>query len=199
MSAVEGSSSSEGLRTFPTETTDVQSRFVIAHQLRASADIQDDETKRETGWATTSDRAGLMREAADTIERLAALQPSSAADAKPVAWRGDIVVTRDLLCDISHWLGDHIGGLEDEAVADKVQDVRHQVEMRIDNPDFLAQPHPSQQAGVEGIINEWVSAEVANNIHGSMAGDEVVTAECAVEIARGAALRALAALKPVEG
>jgi len=50
---------------------DVQSRIVIVHQLRASADIQDAATKRETGWADTSDRAQLMRRAADTIEKLA--------------------------------------------------------------------------------------------------------------------------------
>ena len=62
------------LRQFPPETTDVQSRYVIVHQLRASADIQDGQTKRETGWATTSDRADLMRRAADTIEAIIAFR-----------------------------------------------------------------------------------------------------------------------------
>lgn len=63
----------EGLAAFSPEDTNLQSRYVVVHQLRASADIQDVETKRETGWATTSDRAQLMRKAADVIERLAAL------------------------------------------------------------------------------------------------------------------------------
>ena len=70
------------LKTFPPETTDVQSRFIIVHQLRASADIQDSQTKHETGWATTSDRASLMRQAADTIERLARPNPSGDADVR---------------------------------------------------------------------------------------------------------------------
>jgi len=47
------------------------SGIVIVHQLRASAAIQDQATKRQTGWADTSDRAGLMREAASVIEALA--------------------------------------------------------------------------------------------------------------------------------
>lgn len=41
-------------------------------------------------------------------------------------------------------------------------------------------------------INAWIDAEVANNVHGSMAGDEVVTVEAAAEIARGAALAIIA-------
>ena len=71
-----------GLDVFGDEVTDVQSRYIIVHQLRASADIQDTETKRKTGWATTSDRASLMRKAADTIERLALLS------ARPLAFGG---------------------------------------------------------------------------------------------------------------
>lgn len=49
------------------------SNIVQAHQLRASAAIQDAQTKRETGWADTSDRAQGMRDAADEIERLDAI------------------------------------------------------------------------------------------------------------------------------
>ena len=60
------------LERFPDDVKNVQSRIVIVHQLRASADIQDYATKRDTGWADTSDRATLMRKAADTIEALAA-------------------------------------------------------------------------------------------------------------------------------
>ncbi len=75
----------EALEVFAAETTDVQSRYVIVHQLRASADIQDGATRRETGWATTSDRAELMRRAADAIERLAALSPEAPAR-EGVAW-----------------------------------------------------------------------------------------------------------------
>lgn len=60
------------LETFPPDKEGVQSRFILVHQLRASAGIQDAATKRETGWATTSDRAELMRRAADALERLAA-------------------------------------------------------------------------------------------------------------------------------
>ena len=60
------------LKTFPPETEGVQSQFVIVHQLRASADIQDNEITRTMGRKATTDRASLMREAADAIERLAA-------------------------------------------------------------------------------------------------------------------------------
>ena len=56
---------------FGEDVQDVQSRIIIAHQLRASADIQDKQTKAETGWADTSDRAQLMRRAADKIEQAA--------------------------------------------------------------------------------------------------------------------------------
>ena len=59
------------LETFSADVVDAQSRYVIVHQLRASADIQDRETKRKTGWADTNDRACLMRSAADAIEALA--------------------------------------------------------------------------------------------------------------------------------
>lgn len=66
---------------FPPDTVDVQSRYVIVHQLRASADIQDAQTKRETGWADTSDRACLMRKAADALDAmLAKLQPAPKPD-----------------------------------------------------------------------------------------------------------------------
>lgn len=41
-------------------------------------------------------------------------------------------------------------------------------------------------------INAWIDAQIANNVHGSMAGDEVVTVEAASEIARGAALAIIA-------
>ena len=41
-------------------------------------------------------------------------------------------------------------------------------------------------------INAWIDAEVANNVYGAMAGDEVVTVEVAAEIARGAALAVIA-------
>lgn len=58
------------LKRFGPEVTGVQSRYVLVHQLRASADIQDTQTKRKTGWATTSDRASLMREAANALEVL---------------------------------------------------------------------------------------------------------------------------------
>jgi hypothetical protein len=67
----------EAAEMFPPDTVDVQSRYVIVHQLRASADIQDAQTKRETGWADTSDRACLMRKAADALDALLAkLQPA---------------------------------------------------------------------------------------------------------------------------
>lgn len=66
---------------FPPDTVDVQSRYVIVHQLRASADIQDAQTKRETRWADTSDRACLMRKAADALDALLAkLQPAPKPD-----------------------------------------------------------------------------------------------------------------------
>jgi hypothetical protein len=58
------------LKRFGPEVRGVQSRYVLVHQLRASADIQDTQTKRETGCATTSDRASLMREAANALEVL---------------------------------------------------------------------------------------------------------------------------------
>jgi len=71
----------EVAETFPPDTVDVQSRYVIVHQLRASADIQDAQTKRETGWADTSDRACLMRKAADTLDALLhKLQPAPKPD-----------------------------------------------------------------------------------------------------------------------
>ena len=81
---------------FPPDTVDVQSRYVIVHQLRASADIQDAQTKRETGWADTSDRACLMRKAADALDAmLAKLQPAPKPDRAEVlardvllAWSG---------------------------------------------------------------------------------------------------------------
>ena len=55
---------------FPDDVTDVQSRIILAHQLRASADIQDAETKSRTGWADTTDRAERDRIAATAIELL---------------------------------------------------------------------------------------------------------------------------------
>lgn len=67
------------LRMFADDVEDVQSPIVIVHQLRASADIQDGETKRQTGWADTNDRATLMRKAADTIEAFAAAPAPDAA------------------------------------------------------------------------------------------------------------------------
>ena len=71
----------EAAEVFPPDTVDVQSRYVIVHQLRASADIQDAQTKRETGWADTSDRACLMRKAADALDALLAkLQPAPKPD-----------------------------------------------------------------------------------------------------------------------
>lgn len=78
----------EAAEMFPPDTVDVQSRYVIVHQLRASADIQDAQTKRETGWADTSDRACLMRKAADALDAmLAKLQPAPKPDrAKALAW-----------------------------------------------------------------------------------------------------------------
>lgn len=60
-----------GLRQFDAGTTDVQSRYVIVHQLRASADIQSAAITRNMGRPATTDRAELMRRAADVIERLA--------------------------------------------------------------------------------------------------------------------------------
>lgn len=67
----------EAAEMFPPDTVDVQSSYVIVHQLRASADIQDAQTKRETRWADTSDRACLMRKAADALDALLAkLQPA---------------------------------------------------------------------------------------------------------------------------
>ena len=71
----------EAAEMFPPDTVDVQSRYVIVHQLRASADIQDAQTKRETRWADTSDRACLMRKAADALDALLAkLQPPAEPD-----------------------------------------------------------------------------------------------------------------------
>jgi len=67
-----------GLERFADDVTDVHSRIIIVHQLRASAEIQDRQTKKETGWADTNDRATLMREAADAIERLALSTPATA-------------------------------------------------------------------------------------------------------------------------
>lgn len=65
----------EGLKRFPDDVKDVQSRFVIIHQLRASADIQDAEITRTMGRKATTDRAALMREAADALERLLSRPP----------------------------------------------------------------------------------------------------------------------------
>jgi len=59
-----------GVKLFPPETTGVQSRIIIVHQLRASADIQDNEITRTMGRKATTDRASLMREAAALIESL---------------------------------------------------------------------------------------------------------------------------------
>ena len=69
------------LKRFDAPFDDMHSDIIIVHQLRESANIQDDATKRETGWATTSDRAQLMRRAADTIEALAAL-PNPVSDTR---------------------------------------------------------------------------------------------------------------------
>ena len=69
------------LECFPDDVQDVQSRIIIAHQLRASADIQDKQTKQDTGWADTSDRATLMRRAADAIEALSSRQAAGEAEA----------------------------------------------------------------------------------------------------------------------
>ena len=77
----------EVAETFPPDTVDVQSRYVIVHQLRASADIQDAQTKRETRWADTSDRACLMRKAADALDALLAnWQPPAEPDRAEQAW-----------------------------------------------------------------------------------------------------------------
>ena len=64
------------LRAAPTpdahsEVGDDQTRILI-HQLRRSAEIQDTETKAKTGWADTSDRAELMRKAANHLTALTA-------------------------------------------------------------------------------------------------------------------------------
>lgn len=57
----------------------------VAYKLRRSAEIQDGQTRRETGWADTSDRAELMREAANIIDYLI----SGGHDDTPVAWLVD--------------------------------------------------------------------------------------------------------------
>lgn len=62
----------EALERFADDVTGVYSRIIICHQLRASAEIQDSQTKAKTGWADTSDRAELMRKASAVIERIAA-------------------------------------------------------------------------------------------------------------------------------
>jgi len=72
-----------GLERFADDVADVHSRIVIVHQLRASAAIQDRQTKKETGWADTNDRATMMRKAADTIERLALSTPVAAQGDAP--------------------------------------------------------------------------------------------------------------------
>jgi hypothetical protein len=82
---------------FPPDTVDVQSRYVIVHQLRASADIQDAQTKRETGWADTSDRACLMRKAADTLDALLhKLQPASKPDRAEVL-AGEVISAANIV------------------------------------------------------------------------------------------------------
>lgn len=58
------------LERFADDVANVKSRTILVHQLRTSADIQDGQTKRETGWADTSDRAEHMRVAACAIENL---------------------------------------------------------------------------------------------------------------------------------
>lgn len=68
----------EGVRMFGPEVENVQSRYIIVHQLRASAEIQSAEVTERMGRKATTDRASLMREAADLIEALAA-QPSAGA------------------------------------------------------------------------------------------------------------------------
>lgn len=72
------------LKEFSFEREGVQSRFVLVHQLRASADIQDNEMTERMGRKATTDRASLMREAADAIERLATHSP------QPDALPGDL-------------------------------------------------------------------------------------------------------------
>lgn len=93
----------EVIKTFPEDTVNVQSRYVIVHQLRASADIQDAQTKAETKWADTSDRAELMRKAANTIEALAT--PARTDDAGQPS--GDVAAMREALqpfADIAIWV-----------------------------------------------------------------------------------------------
>ena len=87
----------EVAETFPPDTVDVQSRYVIVHQLRASADIQDAQTKRETGWADTSDRACLMRKAADALDALLAkLQPAPKPDRAEVL-AGEVISAANIV------------------------------------------------------------------------------------------------------
>lgn len=77
----------EMLARFDADETGMQSRIILVHQLRAGADILDRETKRETGWADTSDRAARARKAADAIELLAERVERLEAALKPFAER----------------------------------------------------------------------------------------------------------------
>lgn len=97
---------------FPPDTVDVQSRYVIVHQLRASADIQDAQTKRETRWADTSDRACLMRKAADALDALLAkLQPAPKPD------RAEVLASIVLDLARTDFNSDDLDEREPEAVA----------------------------------------------------------------------------------
>lgn len=71
-SATETPAADGGVERFGYDFDNKLSDIVICHQLRTSAGLMDEETKKRTGWADTSDRAGRMREAADLIERLIA-------------------------------------------------------------------------------------------------------------------------------
>lgn len=97
---------------FPPDTVDVQSRYVIVHQLRASADIQDAQTKRKTRWADTSDRACLMRKAADALDALLAkLQPAPKPD------RAEVLASIVLDLARTDFNSDDLDEREPEAVA----------------------------------------------------------------------------------
>jgi hypothetical protein len=100
------------------------------------------------GAASRSDWVAALRKA-DEIDALPTNKEAPAATGAG-EWRGDVRITRDLLCDVSHWLGEYIGGLADDEAesAERAQDVRSQVELRIDNLDFSlrAQPQAREEA-----------------------------------------------------
>lgn len=91
------------------------------------------------------------------------------------------------------WLADrltHVYG--EKATVDFVQATRRHAEslrQMVTADQIRSIPvAPSSSSG----INAWIDEQVANNVHGLMAGDEVVTVEAAAEIARGAALSIIA-------